>query len=320
MIQLQQVSKYYGEAKAVEDISLDVQEGETIALLGTSGCGKTTTLRMVNRLTDTSKGEILINNQNIKDQQPEQLRRSIGYVLQHTGLFPHYTIADNIATVPKLLGWTKTKINSRVETLLQKLHLPPGEFINKYPRELSGGQQQRIGLARALAADPPILLMDEPFGALDPVTRTSIRQEFLQLDELKQKTIVIVTHDVQEAFELADRICLMDKGRIIQTGKPTDLLFKPANDLVSSFLSDQQFLLELQSITLFDVWDYLGNTQKTFTYNELDGTQSIWQALQAINNATTSDHYYVQKNGQVKVLQATAIMDAFYQYKTSRHE
>ena len=199
-------------------------------LLGTSGSGKTTTLRMINRLTDPDKGTVLIDGKNIMDQDAENLRRGMGYVLQNYGLFPHFTVAENIAIVPKLLKWPKAQINQRTDELLTKLQLPPAQYRKKYPKNLSGGQMQRVGLARALAADPPILLMDEPFGALDTLTRMSVRKEFNNLDELKKKTIILVTHDVEEAFELGDVIGLMDNGRLEQFGKPADLLFHPAND------------------------------------------------------------------------------------------
>uniref|UniRef100_UPI00261330F6 ATP-binding cassette domain-containing protein n=1 Tax=uncultured Mucilaginibacter sp. TaxID=797541 RepID=UPI00261330F6 len=213
MIVAEHLRKDFGKTAAVDDISFEVKEGETLVLLGTSGCGKTTTLKMINRLTEPSGGRISVNGKDVLDQNPDQLRRGIGYVLQNNGLFPHYSVAENMAIVPKLLKWDQQKIAQRTQTLLEKLHLPE-KYLNLYPNELSGGQQQRIGLARALMADPPVLLMDEAFGALDPITRSAIRKEFKQLDEFKRKTIVMVTHDVQEAFEMADRICLMDAGKI----------------------------------------------------------------------------------------------------------
>ena len=208
MIEVNQVSKYFGPVKAVDSVSFSVAESETLVLLGTSGCGKTTTLRMLNKLEEPSAGTIYFNNQLISEILPEQLRRRMGYVLQHTGLFPHYTIAENMAIVPRLLKWETNRIQERALELLQKLHLSE-DYLALYPDQLSGGQQQRVGLARALMADPPVLLLDEPFGALDPITRSHIRQEFLNIDELKRKTIIMVTHDITEAFELGDRICLM---------------------------------------------------------------------------------------------------------------
>jgi osmoprotectant transport system ATP-binding protein len=234
MIKVEHLVKTFGSAKAVNGISFEVAEGETLALLGTSGCGKTTTLKMLNRLIEPNSGTIYINGKNILEENPELLRRGIGYVLQNNGLFPHYTVAENIAIVPQLLKWDKAKTDKRINELLGKLHLTK-EHLNAYPSELSGGQQQRIGLARALVADPPLLLMDEPFGALDNVTRSKIHGEFKALDELKRKTIILVTHDVQEAFELADRIALMDKGKIVQIGTPAELLFAPKMILCGFF-------------------------------------------------------------------------------------
>ncbi|MEP6926076.1 MAG: ABC transporter ATP-binding protein, partial [Ginsengibacter sp.] len=221
MITVDGVVKLFGNTKAVDNISFKVNDGENVVLLGTSGCGKTTTLRMINRLTETTSGSIYVAGKNIKDVSPEDLRRSIGYVLQHNGLFPHYTIAENIAIVPELLKWPKQKIAQRTSELLEQLHLPQS-YLSLYPQQLSGGQQQRVGLARALAADPPVLLMDEPFGALDAVTRAGITNEFGSLEVLKNKTIVLVTHDIREAFQLGDKILLMDKGKIVQEGTPAD--------------------------------------------------------------------------------------------------
>ncbi|QQL48990.1 ABC transporter ATP-binding protein [Mucilaginibacter ginkgonis] len=270
MITVQHLSKHYGTLKAVDDISFEVKDKENLILLGTSGCGKTTTLKMLNRLIEPTSGEILFDGKNINDQSPEVLRRGIGYVLQNTGLFPHYTIAENIAVVPKLLKWTGTQIKDRTHELLEKLHLPK-DSLHQYPNQLSGGQQQRIGLARALIADPAVLLMDEPFGALDNITRSKIQAEFKALDELTRKTIVMVTHDVQEAFELADRICLMDKGKIVQIGTPKELLFNPANEFVRGFLDAQRMQLEFKTISLQDLNQQVAGFR---------GNDTIWNVLE----------------------------------------
>ena len=248
MIEVKNITKTFGAFTAVDKISFTVQKGETVVFLGSSGSGKTTLLKMINRLLEPDSGEILIDGQRIGDQRVEDLRRNMGYVFQNTGLFPHYTIEENIATVPRLLRWDRQRIAERSITLMKKLQLSPEQYRTAYPRELSGGQQQRVGIARALAADPPILLMDEPFGALDPITRSNVRKDFKELDELRSKTIVLVTHDVQEAFELADRILLMDKGRIVQQGTPDELLFHPSGDYVRQFLQEQRFQLEAERI------------------------------------------------------------------------
>ncbi len=236
MIEARHLHKSFGNTRAVQDVSFSVQEGENFILLGTSGCGKTTTLKMLNRLLEPDEGQVLLNGADTAHIPGPQLRRGMGYVLQHMGLFPHYTVAENIAVVPRLLHWQQDAIQERTATLMQKLGLSYSEHAHVYPHQLSGGQQQRVGLARALAADPPVLLMDEPFGALDPITRDRIRSEFSELDEFKKKTIVMVTHDVHEAFTLATRVCLMDKGRIVQMGTPGQLREQPANDFVRTFL------------------------------------------------------------------------------------
>jgi osmoprotectant transport system ATP-binding protein len=284
MIQIKNVSKYYNEKAAVQNVSFDVEEGETLVLLGTSGSGKTTTLRMINRLVDADSGSIIIDNKDILKQPPEALRRTMGYVLQGYGLFPHYTVAENISIVPKLLKWRTNKIQQRVDDLLIKLQLPPDQYKDVYPDNLSGGQKQRVGLARALAADPPILLMDEPFGALDPLTRTAVRKEFKDLDELKKKTIILVTHDVQEAFELGYKIGLMDNGELLQLAKPSDLLFKPKNDFVRNFFNHQRLQLEWQSIKLKTIWDDLPTVIDNVP-THLISSQTLWEAMEALVNA-----------------------------------
>lgn len=255
MIQVRNLTKRYGAINAVDDVSFDVNEGETLVLLGTSGCGKTTTLKMLNRLIEPTLGSITINGRDSRERPLSELRRDIGYVIQDTGLFPHYTVGENIAVVPRLLGWDARRIQQRTRELMTMLRLPDS-YLYHYPDALSGGQRQRVGLARALAADPPVVLMDEPFGALDPVTRVGIRREFRQLDALKRKTIVLVTHDVAEAFDLGDRICLMNEGRIQQLGQPKELLLKPANEFVRTFFADQRLNLQLQTTMVQDILPY----------------------------------------------------------------
>ncbi|HWV75249.1 MAG TPA: ABC transporter ATP-binding protein [Pseudosphingobacterium sp.] len=315
MIKVQNVSKSFGNTDAVDNISFEVRAEENLILLGPSGCGKTTTLKMINSLIKPSAGTILINGKDVMQQPSAILRRSIGYVLQNNGLFPHYTVAQNIAIVPQLLRWEKKRIQKRVSELLEKLHLS-AIYLHAYPHELSGGQQQRVGLARALAADPPVLLMDEPFGALDNVTRSKIHDEFKALDELKRKTIIMVTHDVQEAFELGHHICLMDKGVIVQDGVPSELLFRPASTFVKEFLKEQRLQLEFRSIQLADLWDWLpiGNNQSKI--NMLSADTDLWTSLERLTFNEIEIMYVVhhQKN-EFKAVGFEQLMSAFYQYK-----
>ena len=320
MIKFDKVSKHFGGVKAVDGVSFEVEEQENLILLGTSGCGKTTTLKMINRLTEPTKGSIYIDGKNIMEQQPETLRRGIGYVLQNNGLFPHYTVAENIAVVPNLLKWDKQKTEKRTAELMEKLHLD-ASYLNIYPNELSGGQQQRIGLARALVSDPPVLLMDEPFGALDNVTRSKIHAEFKALDELKRKTIIMVTHDVQEAFELGDRICLMDKGKIVQSGTPAQLLFNPVNDFVKDFLKHQRLQLEFKAIKLIDLWELLPELNKEAKASSFNAGTNLWEALESFkfNNGETIN--ISKDQNQVKTVSFEQLMTAFYQYKNHQaHE
>ncbi len=249
------VTKTFQGFDAVRDISFQVREGETLVLIGTSGCGKTTTLKMINRLVEPTSGQIQMQERNISEYDPIELRRSIGYVIQSVGLFPHMTIEKNIAVVPELMGWTKEKVAARVRELLVMVGLDPDTYRMRYPAELSGGQQQRIGVARALAADPPVILMDEPFGALDPITREQLQNEFLGLIQEIRKTIVFVTHDIFEAVKLADRLALMDKGQIVQLGTPKEIIEAPAHKYVADFLGRQHFQLALLMTKLDEIMD-----------------------------------------------------------------
>ncbi len=251
LIRFKNVWKYFSTKEpAVRDLSLDIHRGEIVVILGTSGCGKTTTMKMINRLIDPSQGTIYIDHQDIMTIDPIDLRRKIGYAIQHIGLFPHMTVKENIAIVPKLLSWEKEKIDQRVDLLLRLTGLDPEQFRDRYPAMLSGGQRQRVGVARALAADPPIVLMDEPFGALDPITREQIQKEFIHLESEIKKTVVFVTHDIFEAITLADRIALMNEGRLVQLATPKELVENPANEFVYQFLGQHRFQLSMLTQTV----------------------------------------------------------------------
>lgn len=253
MIRLEELSKRYpGKSEdAVESISLSVADGEVLVLVGPSGCGKTTTLKMINRIIEPSAGNIYLRGEDVTRIDVRTLRRRIGYVIQQGGLFPHMTVADNIATVPSLLGWSKTHMAERVDELLTMIGLDPGTYRKQYPQQLSGGQQQRVGVARALAADPPVLLMDEPFGAVDPIARADLQDQLLQLQTELHKTIVFVTHDIDEAIKVGDRIAVLrDRGRIAQLDTPAQLLATPANDFVQTFVGAGAQIRALRLISL----------------------------------------------------------------------
>jgi osmoprotectant transport system ATP-binding protein len=239
MIVLDKVSKTYaGSARSsVQEVSLNVARGELLVLLGGSGSGKTTTLKMINRLIEPSAGRILVDGRDVRQADPVQLRRGIGYVFQGIGLFPHMTVARNIAIVPQMLGWSSERIMARVDELLAMVHLPPNDYRERLPAQLSGGQQQRVGFARALASGPDVMLLDEPFGALDPVTRTELRHEFLNLRKRLGLTAVMVTHDMVEALISADRIAVMNHGRLVQVGSPAEVLNRPADDYVAALMA-----------------------------------------------------------------------------------
>ncbi len=249
MIELDGVSKHFGNEAAVDRISLTVPAGSMCVLVGTSGCGKSTTLRMINRLIEHSAGEIRIDGHQIRSFNQQTLRRRIGYSIQSIGLFPHWTVARNIGVVPRLLGWERAAIDVRTRELMELLGLDAGEFAAKYPNQLSGGQAQRVGVARALAADPEILLMDEPFGALDPITRESLQAELLRIQSRIRKTIVFVTHDMDEALKLADHIVVMRAGRIVQQGQPGDILARPADDFVETLVGGRDRGLKRAALT-----------------------------------------------------------------------
>ncbi len=254
MIRLERVTKVFpgSSAPAVDHVSMEVAAGEICVLLGPSGCGKTTTLKMVNRLIEPTSGDIYIDGRNTADQNPVELRRSLGYVIQQIGLFPNKTIEDNICVVPDILGWDRTKSRQRAAELLEMAALDPSIFLQRYPRELSGGQQQRIGVLRALAADPPVLLMDEPFGAIDPINRAIIQDEFLKMQATLKKTVMFVSHDIDEAVKMADRIAIFREGRLVQYDTPDRLLAHPADSFVSDFVGGDRTLKRLQLLKVSD--------------------------------------------------------------------
>jgi osmoprotectant transport system ATP-binding protein len=254
-IAFREITKRYSGANkaAVDAVSFEVPQGTTCMLVGTSGSGKTTLLRMVNRLIEPSGGEILIDGKNVLQENPIHLRRRIGYVIQQVGLFPHMTIAENIRVTAEIAGgWNKQRLAARVDELLELVGLPPGEFRKRFPRQLSGGQQQRVGLARALATDPAILLMDEPFGALDAITRGRMQDELLRIQRDVHKTILFVSHDIEEAFKLGSQIVVLSEGKLVQQGSPIELLAKPANQFVSQLVGADNILRQLRYLQVVD--------------------------------------------------------------------
>ena len=267
MIRLEALTKIYpsshGGAASVDRVSFEVGAGETCVLLGPSGCGKTTTLRMINRLVAPTSGKVFIDGRDTSAVDPVELRRTIGYVIQQIGLFPNMTVAENIGVVPRLLNWDRPRMRRRAEELLAMLALEPAEFLDRYPNELSGGQAQRVGVARALAADPPVLLMDEPFGAVDPVNREVIQDEFLRMQKALRKTVLFVSHDIDEAVKMADRIAIFRAGRLEQYAAPDELLGRPANEFVASFVGSDRTLKRLRRISVSEVVNGAGGGDHT---------------------------------------------------------
>jgi osmoprotectant transport system ATP-binding protein len=255
VLELREVSKRYGKSPrlAVDKLSIVVPAGEVCVLIGPSGCGKTTALKMINRLIEPTSGEILIDGRSVRRRRPAELRREIGYVIQQVGLMPHLTVGANVATVPKLLGWDRERVRGRVRELLDLIGLDPDEYAKRYPAELSGGQQQRVGLARALAGDPPLMLMDEPFSAVDPITRERLQNDFLRLHRTVSKTVVFVTHDIDEAVKMADRIALMRDGHLVQFATPSELLAHPADEFVADFVGADRALKSLSLTRLEEI-------------------------------------------------------------------
>ena len=250
MIEIKNVTKIYDGIRAVNQLNLTVRDGEIFVLLGSSGCGKSTTLNMINRLIEPTEGNIYIDGKDIKDFKPEILRRSIGYVVQGTGLFPNMTVGQNIGIVPKMLKWNSQEIKRRVKELLEMIGLDPDKYVKKYPHQLSGGEAQRIGVARALAANPGILLIDEPFGAVDPINRANLQNEFMKLQKKLHTTVVLVTHDIGEAMKMGDRIALMDQGKLQGVGTPRELLCNKDNQFICEFMGNDSYINILNCYTV----------------------------------------------------------------------
>jgi osmoprotectant transport system ATP-binding protein len=280
-ITLENVGKVYPDGTvAVGDFSLDVQAGELAVLIGPSGCGKSTVLRMINRLIEPSKGTIRIDGRSIAEQDPVELRRHIGYVIQNVGLFPHHNIRTNVGTVPRLLGWDRRRTRSRADELLDLVGLDPERYGDRYPHELSGGQRQRVGVARALAADPLVLLMDEPFSAVDPIVRGRLQEEFLRLQATVRKTIVLVTHDIDEAVRLGDRIAVLGEGgKLLQFATPAELLSNPASEAVSTFVGSDRGIRRLAVTPLKDAMRPLGGAEEIDRLPTVGAGGTLYDAL-----------------------------------------
>ncbi|MGV3243404.1 ABC transporter ATP-binding protein [Staphylococcus sp. 11261D007BR] len=286
MIQFQNVSKRYGSKTVVDQVDLQIDEGEFFVLIGPSGSGKTTTMKMINRLIPLSEGYIYFKDRPISDYSVYEMRWDMGYVLQQIALFPHMSIRDNIAQVPLMKGWKKEEIDQRVNELLAMVGLEPDQFRDRKPHELSGGQRQRVGVVRALATDPPVVLMDEPFSALDPITREKLQDDLLALQAQIHKTIVFVTHDIEEAFKLGDRICLLNQGRVEQVGTPNDFIKYPKNDFVRQFLGEMTSVV-MNHFTLGKIAEIVGQSmplQDNYDYPIVDKHHSVSDVYRELVN------------------------------------
>jgi osmoprotectant transport system ATP-binding protein len=309
VISLEHVTKRYGERIAVDDLSVEIGAGELAVLVGPSGCGKTTTLRMINRLVEPTAGTIRVDGRDTREQGVTELRRSMGYVIQQAGLFPHLTVAENIATVPRLLRWDRERIRARVEELLELVGLPPHDYGGRLPRALSGGERQRVGVARALGADPPVLLMDEPFSALDPITRLRLQGELLRVQSLVRKTIVVVTHDIDEALRLGDRVILLQTGgRLAQVATPAELLAHPASDFVAGFLGGDRTLRRLALVPLRAA--ELRPDGEAPTPERVDAGATLRDALEAVLRSPDGRAAVVDGDRMLGVIDAEAIRRA----------
>lgn len=284
-IEFENVRKSYGSTLALDGISFSVEPGTTTVLVGPSGCGKTTTMKLVNRLEDPTDGTVRFEGQDVQEVDTIDLRRSIGYVIQDIGLFDHMTVAENVATVPRLLDWDEERIDARVDELLELMDLPPAQYREDYPRELSGGQRQRIGVARALAADPDVMLMDEPFGALDPITRDNLQDEFLEIQEQINTTILFVTHDIDEALKMGDKIAIYDVGEVVQYDTPENILENPATEFVEDFIGQNRGLKKLQVLEVGHIMNTDGRIVGQ-SWSEVESGGSVPSAIAADETGT----------------------------------
>ncbi|MFB4211747.1 betaine/proline/choline family ABC transporter ATP-binding protein [Shouchella sp. JSM 1781072] len=314
MLEFKNVVKKYSEngKPAVKNMNLHIGKGEFVVFIGPSGCGKTTTMKMVNRLQEPSEGQIFVNGENVLNQDPVKLRRSIGYVIQQIGLIPHMTVGENISLVGSLLKWDKKRRDDRAKELIKIVDLPES-FLHRYPHELSGGQQQRIGVLRALAVDPPLILMDEPFGALDPITRDTLQEEFKKLQKEMDKTIVFVTHDMDEAIKLADKIVIMNQGEIVQVGTPDDILRNPANEFVEDFIGKDRLLQSRPDVT---------KVEQIMNANPVTVTEqtTIKDAIQKMREARVDSVLVVDDAYRLKGFVDIEMIDASFKKKTYIHE
>ena len=311
MIEVNNLYKSFNGFNAVKGISFRVKKGENLILLGTSGSGKTTTLKMINRIIKKDDGTILINGKNTDELDHIELRRRIGYVIQNIGLFPHYTVEQNIGIVPQILKWHKNKISERVDELLSLIGLD-SELKKRKPSELSGGQQQRVGIARALAANPEVILLDEPFGALDPITRKEIQNEFKSLESVLHKTMIMVTHDVKEACILGDKICLLDNGKIQQIGTPKELIFRPVNDFVRNFIGSNAYELELLVITLKDLVPFLERNDEYANHGDFKAQHTLQEILE---NNKSAENIVFEFEGNQYVCNSESLLGTYFSHR-----
>ena len=310
MITFEHVARRYGDVIAVHDLSLEIPSRQIVIFVGPSGCGKTTSLKMINRLVEPSSGTISIDGRDTRTYDVNELRRSIGYVIQQVGLFPHYTVAENVATVPRLAGWDKQRIASRVDELLELVGLPPAQYAKRLPAELSGGERQRVGVARALGADPNILLMDEPFGAIDPIARVRLQNELLRLQKVVAKTIVFVTHDIDEAIKIGDHVALFSQGGVLeQYAPPAELLARPASKFVEGFLGEGRLVRRLSLIIVRDIKlsDINGAALPKAT---VDAGATLRDALDAVLRAEDGRVLVIDDNAPIGIVDANVIREA----------